>query len=204
MESLQTHTPNTEHSNYGDDENSNPNVPILSPTKHVPQRKSTYHLHVDIMSEYKLVTKRNKRSSISETEKSERRRNGEHHLDLWTDGSIYPKDPFSNAPPPFQNVTNLLHFVGDGKQGLLGYAQHLELQGTHACHQRDFLLMENITLKKQALSSTKTIGELEKKVESLRQKETALGPRQRKRKLNNIEAMAIGGGALKKRIQAAK
>ena len=65
-------------------------------------------------------------------------------------------------------------------------------------------MVENMTLKKQALASQERNRELEKKIESLRQKETALGTHQRKRKLNNIEAMALGGGALKKRIQAAK
>ncbi|WP_219824461.1 hypothetical protein, partial [Enterobacter cloacae complex sp. 4DZ1-17B1] len=64
-------------------------------------------------------------------------------MDLWTDGSIYPKDPTTNAPPPFANITNLLHFTSDGKDGLLGYTKHLEMRGLNAERQRNFLAMEN-------------------------------------------------------------
>lgn len=46
-------------------------------------------------------------------------------LDLWTDGKIYPLDPGNGLPPPFENITMLLRFVGDGFGGLLGYCQRL-------------------------------------------------------------------------------
>ena len=64
--------------------------------------------------------KRMKRSNLKVMKKEIKRMNKEHHLDLWIDGSIYPKDPITNTPPLFTNITNLLHFIGNGKDGLLG------------------------------------------------------------------------------------
>ena len=97
-------------------------------------------------------------------------------MDLWTNGSIYPKDPITNAPPLFTNITNLLHFTVNGKDGLLGYTQHLEMQGSNAKMQRYFLATENMKLKKlndtfaQKISSNKeTIQILEKQTISLRE-----------------------------------
>ncbi|RYA39139.1 hypothetical protein DD606_25835 [Enterobacter cloacae complex sp. GF14B] len=69
-------------------------------------------------------------------------------MDLWTNGSIYSKDPTTNVPPLFANITNLLHFIGDGKDGLLGYTEHLKMRGLDAERQRNFLAMENMQLKK--------------------------------------------------------
>ena len=46
---------------------------------------------------------------------------------LWTKGILYPHDPHSGAPPPFHNVTQLIHFVGDGVNGLLGYCRRLHM-----------------------------------------------------------------------------
>ena len=46
---------------------------------------------------------------------------GNKAIDLWTDGSLYPMDPHSSAPPSFHNITSLLQFIGDGFNDLLGY-----------------------------------------------------------------------------------
>ena len=105
-------------------ENTNPNVPSSTPSSHAltQRKKNTYHLHVNVLPEYAPLKKRNKIPFLSQEEKELRRTNNEHHLDLWTNGSIYPKDPLTNATPAFANITNLLHFTGNGKDGLLGYA----------------------------------------------------------------------------------
>ncbi len=193
------------------DENSNPNVQSLTPSSSALTRtkKNTYHLHVDVLPEYAPLKKRNKGTFLSQQEKELRRTNQERHLDLWTDGSIYPKDPITNAPPAFANITNLLHFTGDGKDGLLGYTQHLEMRGLIVEKQRDFLVMENTQLKKlneaclQKISSNReTIQSLEKEIRGLREKDTLLGRRKRKRELGNIETLKIGSGGMKKRIRA--
>lgn len=175
------------------------------------RRYDTYHLHVDIQPEYQPLKKRNKTFHLSHEQKEQRRNNGERHLDLWTDGSMYPKDPFTNAAPSFSNVTNLLHFTGDGRQGLLGYAQHLEAKAMVAEQQRDLIQKESNELKKQngwyaekLMATRETIEDLEKKIDTLRKKETALGPRKRKQKLSNIEKMKAGSGGMKKRVQAVR
>lgn len=197
------------------DENTNLSVQSPIPTSSaLTQRKrntyhNTYHLHVDVLPEYAPLKKRNKESVLPQREKERRRMNGEHHLDLWADGSMYPKDPLTNAPPPFANITNLLHFTGNGLDGLLGYTQHLEMRGLNAEKQRDFLLKENVNLKQlndaciqKALANRETIQSLEKKIKCLHEKETVLGRRKRKRDLCNIEDMKIGSGGMKRRIRA--
>ncbi|MCO5564791.1 hypothetical protein L7F22_018459, partial [Adiantum nelumboides] len=164
-------------------ENSNLNLQSSAPSSlTLTQRKNTHHLHVDVLQEYAPLQIRRREPFLSQWEKELRRTNKEHHLDLWTDGSIYPKDHTTNAPPPFANITNLLHFTGDGKDGLLGYTKHLEMRGLNA--------------------ERETIQGLEKKITSLQEKDTMLGSRKRKRDLCNVENMKIGNGGLKKQIQA--
>lgn len=55
-----------------------------------------------------------------------KRKAGDTNIDLWLDGSIYPPNPATNAPPPFRDLKSLLCFVGDGAIGLLGYAKLLQ------------------------------------------------------------------------------
>ena len=61
-------------------------------------------------------------------------------LDLWTDGNIYPLDLGYGKHPPFQNLTMLLRFVGDGYSGLLGYCQRLHTTTSNEYHARMQLL----------------------------------------------------------------
>lgn len=103
----------------------------------------TYNLNIQPLK------KRNKIFFLSHEQKEQRRSNGERQLDLWTNGSMYPKDPFTNTPPYFSNITNLLHFTGDCRRGLLGYAQHLEAKAMVTEQQRDFLLKERNEIKSQ-------------------------------------------------------
>ena len=132
-------------------------------------------------------------------------------MDLWTDGSLYPKNPATNAPPPFSNVTSLLHFTGDGKQGLLGYIQHIEARASSLEKVIKVLSRYNKDLHRQnekfigmLRSSEETVQELAKKIDAMRQKDTELGPRRRKRKLSNIHQLKLGSGGVKKRIHAVR
>lgn len=212
----------TNDNTFANNENINPNIinPSHGDTQTISisnrdgaqrRRYDTYHLHVDIQPEYQPLKKHNKIFLLSHEQKEQRRNNGDRHLDLWTDGSMYPKDPFTNTPPPFSNITNLLHFTGDGRRGLLGYAQHLEAKAMVAEQQRDFLLKERTEIRSQnewyaqkLKANKETIEDLERKIDTLRRKETALGPRKRKRKLSNIEEMKVGSGGMKKRVQAVR
>lgn len=192
-------------------ENINPNLGSNISRNVVRRTYDTYYLHVDVQSEYEPLQKRNKPYFLTNEEKELRRNNGERHLDLWTDGSMYPKDPITNAPPPFSNITNLLHFTGDGRHGLLGYTKHLEMKAVFAEHQRDFLYKENIEIKnlnglyaQKLMTNKETFQDLEKKIDDLRTKDTSLGLRKRKRRLCNIEKMKLGSGGMKKRVNAVR
>ena len=112
---------------FANNENINPNIinPSHGDTQTISisnrdgaqrRRYDTYHLHVDIQP---TTEEMQQDIFLSHEQKEQRRNNGDRHLDLWTDGSMYPKDPFTNTPPPFSNITNLLHFIGDGRRGLL-------------------------------------------------------------------------------------
>ena len=50
---------------------------------------------------------------------------GTTNIDLWTDGSIFPSHLESSKRPSFRLVSDLLQFVGDGRNGMLGYIQSL-------------------------------------------------------------------------------
>ena len=131
---------------------------------------------------------------------------------MWTDGSLYPNNPATIAPPPFSNVTSLLHYIGDGKQRLLGYIQHIEARASGLEKVIEVLSRENKDLHRQnqnfidmLRSSEETVQELVKKIDAMRQKDTELGPRRRKRKLStNIHLLKLGSGGVKKRIHAVR
>ena len=53
------------------------------------------------------------------------RQSGGKHIDVWTDGKIYPVDPTTMSTPNFSNATTLLKFAGDGYTGLLEYYHNL-------------------------------------------------------------------------------
>ena len=70
-------------------------------------------------------------------------------MDLWIDGKLYPKDPTTNAPPPFSNVTSLLHFLSNGKYGLLGYILHIESKASSLYKVKEVMSRENKDLHRQ-------------------------------------------------------
>ncbi|MCO5588457.1 hypothetical protein L7F22_042413 [Adiantum nelumboides] len=115
------------------------------------------------------------------------------------------------ALQPIELNIPTIKLTGDGKDGLLGYTEHLEMRGLNAERQRNFLAMENIQLKKlneacsqKILSNKETIQGFEKKITSLREKDIVLGSRKRKQDLCNIENMKIDSGGLKKQIRVLK
>ena len=89
-----------------------------------------YHLHIDLDNVYAPLQKRRGGNNISETLKAQLREGGAKHVDLWCDGSLYPKDPCTLSTPPFSNPTSLLRFIGDGKNGLLGYCKAISAMST--------------------------------------------------------------------------
>jgi len=53
---------------------------------------------------------------------------GATHVDLWFDGSLYLHHPVLGKRPGFRSVNSLLEFIGEGKNGLLGYIESLCVQ----------------------------------------------------------------------------
>lgn len=88
-----------------------------------------FHLHIDLPEEYAPLVKRGKAPCLSVDDCLRYRADRKTNLDLWTDGALYPKDPYSMQHPKFCSVTQLIYFVCHGKNGLLGYCERLEEYG---------------------------------------------------------------------------
>ena len=56
----------------------------------------------------------------------ERREASHKNLDLWLDGSLYPRDPKTGKHPRLNCLKDLLEFLGEGENGLLGYVKSVE------------------------------------------------------------------------------
>lgn len=186
---LQDHNPN--------------NIPNL------PKRK--YHLHIDLEDEYAPLQKKTKNNTLSSADKEIARLSGKKHIDIWTDGKIYPIDPTTISPPNFTNVSSLLRFAGEGNAGLLGYCHHLtessekltNMNKSLQAHNAHLLEQQNVYVDKLK-SANATIAYLERDIKAARLKSTTLGLRQRCKSVSNIETLRIGGGGLKKRIRAVR
>lgn len=167
-------------------------------------KRGLYHLHIELEDEYEPIRKRNRASEASPAAIQSLRLEGKKHLDLWTDGRLYPIDPMKRSTPPFYNCSSLMRFIGDGYGGLLGYTHNLGAE-------RDFLRLENQMLKQEKDSinqqleeSKEKIKNLQKQLNTARRKQTKLGIRERERRLKNIENLKRGGGGCSKRIRAAR
>ena len=88
-------------------------------------KRGLYHLHIELEDEYQPIRKRNKISVVSPDAIQTMRLEERKHLDLWTDGRLYPIDPIIKSTPPFYNCSSLMRFIGDGCGGLLGYTYNL-------------------------------------------------------------------------------
>ena len=169
------------------------------------EKRDIYHLHIELDREYEPICKRAKVNTISSSDIHALRYEGKKHLDIWSDGKLYPPvDPLTKSTPPFSNSTSLLKYLGDGVNGLLGYTYHL-------AGERDILSLNNHLLKQekdsmvQALEENKEkILQLEKVIKEFRKKETSLGPRYRLKRLRNIETLKRGSGGCSKRIKAVR
>lgn len=92
---------------------------------------SKFHLHIDLPAEYAPISKRGvKGSTLSTFEIMAHRMNNKKNCDLWADGSLYPIDPRSMQYPQFQSITQLIMFLCEGQNGLLGYCERLRSYGT--------------------------------------------------------------------------
>lgn len=186
-----------------------PDESAIVETRARRNRRDMYNLHIELERDYEPLSKRNKTNTLSAVSKDMLRMQGRKNLDLWVDGRLYPKNPFTNSTPPFKDITSLLNFTGDNFNGLLGYTQSLEASSSVFKLEKDLLEKENICLKKtveqsmrKILGDKETIAGLEKQRDDLRLKQTSLGLHKREKKLQKYEEMKLGGGGIKKRIHA--
>lgn len=100
-----------------------------------------FDLHIVLPLDCAPIYKRNtKAGQINETCKKELREKNCRNIDLWTVGSIYPKDPSTGCFLDFQTTGQLLNFVCNGHSGLLGYCQKLSQYGMYEAMKRTQVL----------------------------------------------------------------
>ena len=82
-------------------------------------------IHMD--AKYLPLVRRGTRIDYHATRSSfaRRRARGKTHIDLWTDGALYPEDPATKCAPEFRNLKQILQFICHGDDGLLGYTRRL-------------------------------------------------------------------------------
>lgn len=87
---------------------------------HGLSEKTAYKIQAWIVGRYKPLIIRGTQldDQISRSSFVYRRRARETHLDLWIDGSLYPRDPSSGKRPKFQSPAQLLEYVAEGENGL--------------------------------------------------------------------------------------
>ena len=155
------------------------------------------------------MQKKNRNNTLTSVDKENARFAAKRHIDIWSDGKIYPIDPTTMSPPNFSNASSLLRFVGDGNFGLLGYCNHLAENSEKLANVTKSLVVHNAYLLEQQnvyidklKSASGTIADVERDIKYARLKNTTLGLRQRCKSVSNIETLEIGGGGLKKQIRA--
>ena len=179
-------------------------------------RSSKVDLHVRVPQEYSVIGK----SNLTQSETNARRQEGYKNVDLWVDPNLYPPDPATQYPPSFHNLPSFLQFVGDGDNGLLGYCNRLSMQNSNLAQHfssQSLSMQYNLEQKQKTIQLLEAqISETQSQNEKLKQllakhqhtivnmKSTPVGIRERKRPLAHIETLAVGGGARKRRIRAAR
>ena len=171
-----------------------------------------FHINIKIDPEYATTRSVNQRVLRDAEEASRLRMEGKKHIDIWIDGSIYPRDPLNGRYPAFTSVHDLIRFVGDGADGLLGYCFRLAQCGNehvnHLLYLNTLLLnsQNQVTgLQNQVIELQTKINELEeshKKLTAL--KKTPIGLRERIRQLKNINNLSGTCGGRKKRMKIAR
>ncbi|MCO5567205.1 hypothetical protein L7F22_020893 [Adiantum nelumboides] len=130
----------------------------------ITNKQSKFRLHVDLDGEYATL-----RSTQTDAQLSTQqlRMQGCKAIDLWTDGRLYPIDPLSSTHPPFQTMTSMIRFIGDGWNGLLGYCIRLHSQSLNEAAQR-------MQMQSALNQSNAKVHELTERIKALLEKESEL------------------------------
>ena len=96
---------------------------------------SKFHMNIKLSPEYATTRSLNQRVLRDVEEANKLQMEGKKHIDLWIDGSIYPRDPLTGRYLGFASIHDLVRFVGDGDNGLFGYCSRLSKSGSeHVNH----------------------------------------------------------------------
>lgn len=179
----------------------------MSNSENITNRK--FHMNIKLNPEYATWRSTNHKALRDANEAHRLRMEGKKNIDLWTDGFLYPKDPSTGKFPPFNSVHDLMRFVGDGVNGLLGYCMKLTQSSNDQMH----VIM---SLHTALINSQTNISSLEEKIKSLEDsnghlttklqnlKETPKGQRERVRQMKHIKVLSEHSGAKKKRMRLAR
>lgn len=179
----------------------------MSTSSNLCQKK--FHMNIKLDEEYATWRRANAKSLKDTTEANRLRTEGRKHIDLWVDGSLYPIDPLTNKYPSFYTVHDLIRFVGDGMNGLLGYCMRL-------CQFRDELSNQNFHLNNSLQIFQNQVSVLKKKIEVLenlnkslenrldRLKSTPIGLREKRKRIINISNLLQASGGKKRRMKLTK
>lgn len=107
-----------------------------------------YDIHLQLDEENAPLFKRTRTSKEEQPAIQQamdlQRRMGAKNIDLWVQGSIYPRDPLSQLPPQFSGLTSFLKYVCEGTNGLWGYLcrlgnqpQQIYMHMQRMLHQKD-------------------------------------------------------------------
>lgn len=166
---------------------------------------SKFHINIKLNPEYATTRSVNQRVLRDAEEANRLRMEGKKHIDLWIDGSIYPIDPLTGRYPAFASVHDLVRFVGDGANGLLGYCSRLSQCGNEHVNSLVYLNTILINFQTQVTQLKKKIKELEesnKKLKAIRK--TPIGFRERIRQLKHINNLSGTCGGRKRRMKLAR
>lgn len=161
-----------------------------------------FHLNIKLNQEYATTRSVYQRSLSCANEAQHLRNEGKKHIDLWTDGSLYPPDPKTGRYPSFHTPHDLIRFVGDGEDGLLGYSSRLSQ--SHINYAEYTTYLQNTS----SLNATKIL-ELENEIVSLKQendqlkslKETPIGLRARVKRMRDVVNLIERSGQRKKKLK---
>ena len=169
-------------------------------------------MNIKLSPEYATTRSLNQRVLRDVEEANKLRMEGKKHIDLWIDGSIYPRDPLTGRYPAFASIHDLVRFVGDGDNGLFGYCSRLSKSGSEHVNHLFYLntLLRNFQTqvielqaeKKELEESNKILNSSNQRLRAL--KTTPIGFRERIRQLKQINNLSGTCGGRKRRMKLAR
>ena len=99
----------------------------------------------------------------------EKRAASETHIDLWTDGRIYPIDPSTRQPPTFRTTKQYIEYLCEGESGMLGYTKRLSF-----CYTGELMADSVSRLQSEVSSHERCILQLRAQCDELQMKMSSM------------------------------